>query len=391
MTTRGRAALGLGVTIYVAGWAFGSRPLDVVAVGLLLTVFAAWLAVRLTARPVGLRRSVQAMPLEGDDVRVRVELELESALAPAGITLVERYAKLGEQRTQLRREGRHLWARYVLPAVPRGRYRIEEAVALVEDPFGLERREPALGESAALVVYPRLVELERLFSEEGAQARDGRRLLLQRPSGFDLHSVRDYVEGDSLRKVHWRTTARRGHLMVKELEDSPREDVAVVLDAWRGSPSATFDVAVRAAGSILQAYARRSRRAALVLGGATVEVQRVQAEGDWRHALELLAGAEADGDDAPARLLAGGERNPAVLALDLVVVTPRLDAPFVDRLVQRAVSRRRTALVYVDGAHAREPALLRLQAAGVAVAVAHAGDDLRRVLGAPAFAEVAHG
>jgi uncharacterized protein (DUF58 family) len=390
MTTRGRAALGLGATVYIAGWAFGSRPLDVVAVGLLLTVFAAWLAVRLTARPVGLRRSTQAMPLEGDDVRVRVELELESALAPAGITLVERYTKLGERRTQLRREGRHLWARYVLPAVPRGRYRIEEAVALVEDPFGLERREPALGESAALVVYPRLVELERLFSEEGAQARDGRRLLLQRPSGFDLHSVRDYVEGDSLRKVHWRTTARRGHLMVKELEDSPREDVAVVLDAWRGSPPGTFDVAVRAAGSILQAYARRSRRAVLVLGGATVEVQRVQAEGDWRHALELLAGAEADGVDAPVRLLAG-ERNPAVLALDLVVVTTRLDAPFVDRLVQRAVTRRHTALVYVDGAHAREPALLRLQAAGVAVAVVRAGDDLRRVLGAPSFAEAAHG
>ena len=390
MTARGRAALALGATTYVAGWAFGSRPLDVVAVGLLLTVFAAWLAVRLTARPVELRRSTPAMPLEGDDVQVRVELELESALAPAGITLVERYSTLGEQRTQLRREGRHLWARYVLPAVPRGRYRIEEAVALVEDPFGLERRQPPLGEGAALVVYPRLVALERLFSEEGAHARDGRRLLLQRPSGFDLHSVRDYVEGDSLRKVHWRTTARRGHLMVKELEDSPREDVAVVLDAWRGYPPGMFDVAVRAAGSILQAYARRSRRAALVLGGAGIEVQRVQAEGDWRRALELLAGADADGVDAPARLLVG-ERNPALLALDVVVVTARLDAPFVDKLVQRSKTRRRTALVYVDGSQAREPALLRLQAAGVAVAVVREGDDLRRALGAPSFAEVARG
>ena len=63
------------------------------------------------------------------------------------------------------------------------------------------------------------------------------RLLLQQPSGFDLHSVRDYVEGDSLRKVHWPTTARRGHLMVKELEDSPRDELAVVLDANRvGEP-----------------------------------------------------------------------------------------------------------------------------------------------------------
>src|SRR5207249_10997310 len=144
-------------------------PLDLVAVGLLLTVLAAWLAVRLTARPVGLRRATQALPLEGNDIQVRVELELESALAPAGITLVERYTKLGERRTQLRREGPHLWARYVLPAVPRGRYRIEEAVALVEDPFGLERRRPPLAGGGALVVYPRLVDLERLLDRKSTR------------------------------------------------------------------------------------------------------------------------------------------------------------------------------------------------------------------------------
>jgi uncharacterized protein (DUF58 family) len=390
MTRRGRLALGLGAVTYLAGWAFGSRPLDVFAVGLLLTVLVAWLAVRLTARPVELRRSTQPVPLEGDDIGVRVELELESAFAPAGITLVERYTKLGERRTVLQREGRHLWARYVLPAVARGRYRVEEAVALVEDPFGLERRQPRLDSGAALVVYPRLVELERLFSETGIHARDGRRVLLQRPSGFDLHSVRDYVEGDSLRKVHWRSTARRGHLMVKELEDSPREDVAVVLDAWRGCSRPVFDVAVRAAGSILQAHARRSRRAALVLGGATIEVQRVQAEGDWRRALELLAGAEADGVDSSVRLLAG-ERNPAALALDLVVVTPRLDGPLVERLVQRAKARHNTALVYVDGARSREAALIRLQAAGVSVAIVREGDDLQRALAASPIAEAAHG
>jgi uncharacterized protein (DUF58 family) len=388
MTTRGRGALGLGVLTYVAGWAFGSRPLYVVAVGLILTVLLAWLAVRLTARPVELRRSLPALPLEGDDVPVRVELELESALAPAGITLVERYEKLSARRTELRRDGRHLWARYVLAAVPRGRYRIDEAVVVVEDPFGLERREPRLSDPASLVVYPRLVELDRLFSEAGSHAREGRRVLLQRPTGFDLHSVRDYVEGDSLRKVHWRSTARRGHLMVKELEDSPRDDVAVVLDAWRGCPRPVFDVAVRAAGSILHAYVRRSRRAALVLGGANLEIQRVHAEGDWRRALELLAGAVADGTEPPWQLLAG-ERNPATLALDLVVVTPRLDGGLVDRLVQRANARRNTSLVYVDGTHDREPALLRLQSAGVAVAVLREGDDLAAVLGAPAFAEAA--
>jgi uncharacterized protein (DUF58 family) len=394
MTPRGRVALALGVLTYLAAWGFGSRALYPAAVGLLLAVLLAWLAVRVTARPVELRRSLKAEPVEGEDVQVGVQLELETSFAPAGITLVERYARLGERRTPLRREGTHLWARYVLPDVRRGRYRID-AVAVVEDPFGLERVELPLERQPALVVYPRLVQLDRLFSETGAYAREGRRVLLQRPSGFDVHSVREYVEGDSLRKVHWRSTARRGQLMVKELEDSPRDELAVVLDAYAaGVVGESFDTAVRAAGSMLQSYARSGRRAVLVVGGATLHVQRVHAEGDLRRALELLAGAEPDGD-LPAERLLGGDRNPAGLALDLIVVTSRVPAGLADRLVQRAAAHRSTAVVYVDaatwnGRSRPEPSLLRMQAAGVAVAVVRRGDDLRRVLESEMFAEAAH-
>ena len=72
-------------------------------------------------------------------------------------------------------------------------------------------------------------------------------------------------------------------------------------------------------------------------------------------------------------------------------MTARLAPELVDRLVQRALSRRRASLVYVDGAsfadgvaaqRRREPALLRLQAAGVPVAVIRRGDDLAACLGA---------
>src|SRR4029078_2546936 len=103
--------------------------------------------------------------------------------------------------------------------------------AVIEDPFGLERVEQPLDAPGALLVYPRMVELDRLFSEGGTRGQDGRGLLLRRPSGFDLHSVREYEHGDSLRKVHWRSTARRAQLMVKELEDAPRDEGALLLDA----------------------------------------------------------------------------------------------------------------------------------------------------------------
>src|SRR2546429_646211 len=136
-------------------------------------------------------------------------------------------------------------------------------------------------------------ELGRPLSEGGIYAHGGRRLLLRRPSGFDLHSVREYEQGESLRKVHWRSTAKRGELMVKELEDAPRDEVAVLLDAEASAVvGESFDVQVRAAGSLLLAQARRGRRAVLLVNGAHRTVQRVHSyQTDRPQAYDLLAAA----------------------------------------------------------------------------------------------------
>jgi hypothetical protein len=169
---------------------------------------------------------------------------------------------------------------------------------------------------------------------------------------------------------------------VKELEDAPRDEVAVLLDGdERVGTRASFDVAVRAAGSILQAHVRRGRRCALVVNSAARDVQAVSTESDWRKALELLAAAERDAR-TPAFALLQSDGGVAARSLELVVVTSRVDEPLVDRLVQRALSRRGTSLVYVESAPGAVPQLLRLQAVGVPVAVLRAGDELAAVLGA---------
>ena len=134
---------------------------------------------------------------------------------------------------------------------------------------------------------------------------------------------------------------------------------------------------------------RHGRRAALV-------ARRRGRRGAARARRRATGGARSSCSRAPRRTapargrLLAGERNPAALALDLVVVTPRLDAPLVERLVQRAKARRNAALVYVTERRDREPALLRLQDAGVAVAVVREGDDLTRALSAPALQDAAH-
>jgi hypothetical protein len=158
----------------------------------------------------------------------------------------------------------------------------------------------------------------------------------------------------------------------------------------------SFDVQVRAAGSIVDAYVRRGRRAVLVVNSERREVQHVHSPAaDWRRALELLAAVEPTGRTSAARLLAE-EDSPAARALELAVVTARLERSLGDRLIQRALSRRKVSLVYVDpasfsGAARRpEPELLRLQAAGIPVAVVRAGDDLARRLEGQPHKEAVH-
>jgi hypothetical protein len=177
--------------------------------------------------------------------------------------------------------------------------------------------------------------------------------------------------------------------MVKELEDAPRDEVAVLLDARAGTRM--FDLQVRAAGSILLAHATRNRRAVLVVNGATQEsVQASASEGDRRRVLEVLAAAEPDGTRPPESLLVD-EAGPVLAALELVVVTAAITPVLVDRLVQRRIARRQVSLVYADGTSDREPGLLRLQAAGVPVAIVREGADLAAALGERRIAEAAHG
>ena len=142
MTGRGRLALALGATTYLAAWAFGSKILYPVAIGLPVAVLLAWLWTALANRPLRIRRTLASGErLEGEDVEVTVRLDSEHRLVPARWTLRERIGKLGEIATPVGATG---YARYVLERLPRGRYEFERSVAVIEDPFGLERVEQAL-------------------------------------------------------------------------------------------------------------------------------------------------------------------------------------------------------------------------------------------------------
>jgi uncharacterized protein (DUF58 family) len=105
-------------------------------------------------------------------------------------------------------------------------------------PFSLVRRGVQLQAEEAIVVLPRLGRLHRgrlrqFLARHVAAAEPIRRAPRHRlATEAEFHGLRTFRHGDSPRWIHWRTTARRGELMVREFEDAPGEHMILVVDPW---------------------------------------------------------------------------------------------------------------------------------------------------------------
>jgi uncharacterized protein (DUF58 family) len=387
-------ALVLGGVVLAAAIVFASRPLGVAGLGLLLAALVARVWVSLAGAPVDVRTTVSPDPTtEGDEVTLRIDAARASRLPFGSAVVAGTLEGIGRYECRLRNSGSRLTGDLALGVLPRGRFESTDAAIELRDPLGLEVRSRPLGVTVSALVQPRLVELHGLFDDRGRLPGESRRFLIRRPSGFDLHSVREYEQGESLRRVHWPTTARRGQLMVKELEDSPRESLVVVLDCDPAGdagrpPDSSFDAAVRAAGSIMRVHVARGRRCALVATAqADCATRASSLEGEFASVLGTLACARADAELDLARFL---ERPPKVVdhALEIVIVTAT-DSPSAATRLVGLTSRRAVAIVWVDAASyvgrpARAvPAVLQLSAAGIPIAVVRHGEDLAAALEAP--------
>ena len=401
MRLGGALLLGIGVTM--ASLAFGSRPLGVVGVGLVLAASAARIWAGLVRGGVSVSHGAVPTPaVEGERVRMRIEVRRLSRVPVGSAVSHGCLGRLGPFSCRLRGHGRRLSGQLDLGRLPRGRFPLSDARLVLGDHLGLESvSRPVDHGGLAVVVHPRLVEVDLLFSDAGRFGADGRRLLLRRPSGFDLHSVREYAQGESLRRVHWPSTARTGQLMVKELEDSPRETVTVLLDCDPATvagapPHWSFDAAVRAAGSIVRYYASEGRKATLLTTARDGVVQPVTTvDGDVPTALGMLAAVEPDALFGLAPWLRQ-EQSRDNHGGELVVVTANLEPAALDAILASA-TRRLVAVVWVDAAsYVGRPTRsatgpLRLSASGIPVAVVRRGEDLKSALDFSAPEAQAHG
>src|SRR5262249_45358720 len=110
---------------------------------------------------------------------------------------------------------------------PRGRHAAPPPRVVSGHPFGLTERVLTLGAGGDLLVLPALGQvhrgrLRRYLMPAGHVGARARARAIRSPAAHDeFHGLRAFRSGDSPRWIHWRTTARRGELMVREFEETP--------------------------------------------------------------------------------------------------------------------------------------------------------------------------
>lgn len=260
LTTRGRCFLAGGAAAAACAVVLGQR--DLMRVGLLLLALplvAAAVVSRTRYRLACTRTLDPARTEAGRPSTVRLRLDNVSRL-PSGVLLLE-------DRLPYNLGGR---PRFVLDKVQprgvrevdydvvsevRGRYRVGPLAVRLTDPFGLCELTRSFSSTEDLVVTPPVWPLPptRLGGDWTAGGDNSARAVST--SGDDDAATREYRHGDDLRKVHWRSTARTGELMVRREEQPWQSRAAVLLDArtsaHRGDgPDSSFEYAVAATASV---------------------------------------------------------------------------------------------------------------------------------------------
>jgi uncharacterized protein (DUF58 family) len=344
LTTRGRGFLAAGVAAGVTALVLGEGDLLRVAVLLVALPLLSAAAVALTRYRLACHRTLDPDRLQvGTPAQVRLRLENVSRL-PTGVMLLEDEvpSALG---TRPRFVLHGLWPRqvaavaYSVRAEGRGRYRLGPLSVRLTDLFGLCEVEKSFSNSTMLTVTPVVEPLPTArFGGEWAGAGETR----QRSAavhGEDDAATREYRHGDDLRKVHWRSTARVGELMVRREEQPRQSRAAVLLDtraaAHRGDgPASSLEWAVSAAASVAMHLAHHGYTLRLVTDtGTDLDVTTL---GDESVVLDHLAEVRASrrgGLELAAEALrrSGGSGGPGGEGL-LVAVLGLVDPDELTRL-----------------------------------------------------------
>ncbi|WP_327262066.1 DUF58 domain-containing protein [Streptomyces sp. NBC_01232] len=261
LTTRGRSFLAAGIAAAACAYVLGQGELLRVGILLaLLPLICVYALHRTRYRVSGSRRLSPARVPAGAEARVQLRMDNVSRLPTGLLMLQDRvpYVLGPRPRFVLDRvePGGRREVSYRVRSDLRGRYPLGPLQLRLSDPFGLVELTRSFSTYDTLTVIPRTEPLPpvRLAGESNGYGDGSRRSLAL--AGDDDVIPRGYRRGDDLRRVHWRSTARYGELMVRREEQPQRSRATVLLDTRRlgfdgAGPDSAFEWAVSAAASSL--------------------------------------------------------------------------------------------------------------------------------------------
>jgi uncharacterized protein (DUF58 family) len=296
----------------------------------------------------------------------------------------------------------------------RGAFQLGPTIVRSGDPFGMFHYSREFDEENTLLVLPMVVEIQRFPAPAGFLP--GGRVLRTRTTEVTPYaaSVREYAPGDPLNRIHWKSTARRDQLMVKEFEQDPLADIWVFVDAqeavnlaepvpentpkeqdpfwvWTnrpkvGLPNETFEYAVTIAASVANYYIEQGRSVGLAAAGRSLAVlQPERGERQLGKILETLAFLKSEGR-LPLAGLVEAQAPHLQRGSTVVLVTPSVQTSVelaVDELYRRDI---RPVVVLIDpstfgGRMPSDELHSKLRASSVPVCKVACGDPLDQVLG----------
>jgi uncharacterized protein (DUF58 family) len=210
----------------------------------------------------------------------------------------------------------------------RGKYQFRDLDLGTRSPFGLVEHRVTIALPDQMLIYPKIGHLTRTWFQMQRQASENRRGQRHDRSAqqVEYHGLRDYRPGDSPRWIHWRTSARRGELIVKEFEQQNEQDLAILIDPWLPRTKAgteqreALEQAISFAATLcLESCRHQGRRLVLGWTGAAPGVRQGPASVKLLHELlEQLAMMKPVSEGGLAELF--DVTPPAVLREALLVI-----------------------------------------------------------------------
>ncbi len=332
--------------LWLMAFSLGWRPFWILAWALTLAfgLSIVWLA--FSTRGLKFSRSALGGRAQvGERIEERLALENHSMLPKLWVQVADGSSLPGHHAGYVSSVGPHQRIAWRAKTVcrRRGRFTLGPVIATTGDPLGLFRQELALAPEHSLLVLPPVLPLAHFELFPGAVPGRGRGSQRSLQATTNVVTVRNYVPGDALTRIHWPSTARLGQFMVKEFDLDPTIDVVLLLDLDRdvqagegGSSTEEYGVTIAAS---LASYLLRQQELSvgLIVSGvadASLPLDRSQRQLD--RILELLAIVHPKRSASLSQVLTVEEAKLARNTV-LIVITPstKPDWPTVLHLLQR--------------------------------------------------------